>query len=139
MGPPSWMAYKMLMHNDLYLHVGYISILKPGSKVSAEWTEYQSVHFCLKLRVMDSQSSSLEYAINSYKYFFHKKHLTLPSILSIWDKNVHSGTPLAITFEPGLHYNRKLRREGHTSNCLVYMRKIWVRGFEVNSHCLVAI
>ena len=28
------------------------SILKPGSKVSAEGTEYQSVHFRPKLRVL---------------------------------------------------------------------------------------
>ena len=46
---------------------GKLCILKPGSKVSADGTEYQSVHFCPKLRVLDSQSSSLEYTINSYK------------------------------------------------------------------------
>ena len=66
--------------------------MKPGSKVSAEGTENQSVHFCHKLRVLDSQNSSLEYSINRQTIYFIKKYLALPSIFSIWDKNIHTGT-----------------------------------------------
>ena len=39
---------------------GNTLILKPGSKVLADGTEYQSVHLYPKLRVLDSQTSSLE-------------------------------------------------------------------------------
>ena len=45
----------------LILCMQFMGIMKPGSKVSAEGTQYQSVRFCPKLRVLDSQSSSLEY------------------------------------------------------------------------------
>ena len=57
-----YLSVKLVANNIIFA-----SIVKPRSKDSAEGTEYQDVHSCPKLRVLDSQSSSLEYTLNSYK------------------------------------------------------------------------
>ena len=61
-------------------------ILKTGSKFSIEWTEYQSVHFCPKLRVLYSQRSSLEYTISSYKIRITRITLRFAPLCEIRDR-----------------------------------------------------
>ena len=104
-------------------------IVKPGSKGSADGMEYQSVHFCPILRVL--MVELIFQILFVTIYYMYLSIIYIPNqnsenpILSVWEKNVHSGTLFhRLNFRARLQYVQN-RRQSLINNksCLYFQTK----------------